>query len=241
MATRLINLVVSSLDPTAQARFWGDLLGWGISFADGEEVDLQAPDGDGWRMDLVFVPVPEPKAGKNRVHLDLSSATQADRDRTVARALDLGARHADIGQGDTPWVVLADPEGNEFCVLEPRAEYRETGAVAAIVLDAHEPGGLAAFWAEATGWPVVRDTAEFASLRDKDGLGPWLEFLRVDEPKAAKNRLHLDVAGWPNDSIDAEVDRLVGGGARPHDELVGLPWRVLFDPEGNEFCVLTSR
>ncbi|CRK55738.1 hypothetical protein [Alloactinosynnema sp. L-07] len=241
MATRLINLVVACLDPVALARFWGDLLGWHVSFADDEEIDLQAPAGDGWRIDLAFLPVPEPKVVKNRLHLDLSSTSLPDRDRIVSRARDLGARPVDIGQGETPWVVLADPEGNEFCVLEPRDEYRDTGAVAAIVMDVREPSAQAAFWSAATGWPVVRDTADFASLRAADSLGPWLELLRVDGPKVVKNRLHFDVAGSTGGSQAAEVDRLLAGGARPHEEMVGFPWRVLFDPEGNEFCVLSSR
>src|SRR6266496_4282682 len=69
---------------------------------------------------LVFVPVPEPKTVQNRVHLDLAS-TSAEHQAALARRLqDLGARPADIGQGDVPWVVLADPEGNEFCVLSRR-------------------------------------------------------------------------------------------------------------------------
>ncbi|HVK21316.1 MAG TPA: VOC family protein [Actinokineospora sp.] len=241
MATQWINLIVDSLNPIDQARFWADFLGWRINYADADEIDLQAPDDDGWRMDLVFGPVPEPKTVKNRLHLDLASKSLADRDRIVSRALDLGARHADIGQSETPWVVLADPEGNEFCVLEPRDEYRDTGAVAAVVMDVHDPGAQAAFWSAATGWPVARRTAEFASLRASDGRGPWLELLRVDEPKVVKNRLHLDVAGSIGDDQAAEVDRLIASGARPHEEMIGFPWQVLFDPEGNEFCVLTSR
>ena len=71
-------------------------------------------------FDLAFVPVPEPKTGQNRVHLDLASASAEDQAAIVDRLLGLGARHVDIGQGEVPWVVLADPEGNEFCVLSAR-------------------------------------------------------------------------------------------------------------------------
>ncbi len=88
---------------------------------------------------LVFVPVPEPKAGKNRVHLDLASRSAAHQAELVSRARDLGGTPADIGQGDVPWAVLADPEGNEFCVLEPRDIYRDTGPVAAILTDCADP------------------------------------------------------------------------------------------------------
>jgi hypothetical protein len=68
---------------------------------------------------LTFAHVPEGKTGKNRLHLDLSPVDR-EQDEEVRRLLDLGARHADVGQGDESWVVLADPEGNEFCVLAGR-------------------------------------------------------------------------------------------------------------------------
>ncbi|MGQ0838663.1 VOC family protein [Actinokineospora sp.] len=242
MPTRMVNVVVDAAEPAALARFWADLLGWRISLENDEEVDVQAPEVDGWDMDLVFVPVSVPKTVKNRLHLDLSSRSAAAQDATVARALSLGATRLDIGQGAVPWVVLADPEGNEFCVLEPRPEYADSGAIAAIVVDSRAPGALATFWAAATGWRVVRDTPDFASLRAAGGRGPWLEFLRLDEPKVVKHRVHLDVAAYPGEDQQAEVDRLCALGARPNDiGQVGVQWVVLADPEGNEFCVLTSR
>ena len=77
--------------------------------------------------------------------------------RWSQRALDLGARHLDIGQHDVPWVVLADPEGNPFCVMEERAEYATSGPIAALPLDSADPARDAAFWAELSGWrPVSR-------------------------------------------------------------------------------------
>ncbi|WP_026421498.1 VOC family protein [Actinokineospora inagensis] len=242
MPTRLVNVVVDAVDPLALARFWADLLGWRVAEADGGEVDVSAPPEDGWDMDLVFVPVPEAKNGKNRVHLDLSSLSPTDQDATVRRALSLGATRIDIGQGDVPWVVLADPVGNEFCVLEPRPEYADTGAVAAIVVDANDPGAQATFWAAATDWRIVRDDPAYASLHRMDHHGPWLEFLRTDTSKPPKNRIHLDVAAHPGEDQHAEVARLRALGATPAD--VGqhnAPWTVLRDPEHNEFCVLTSR
>jgi Glyoxalase-like domain len=68
----------------------------------------------------VFVPVPEPKIGPNQIHLDLASASPAAQAAQVERLLAMGATPADVGQGDVPWTVMADPEGNEFCVLSPR-------------------------------------------------------------------------------------------------------------------------
>ena len=75
--------------------------------------------GGGSPVELVFVPVPETKAVKNRIHIDVNPSDR-DQAEEVERLLALGARHADVGQGDVSWVVLADPEGNEFCVLSSR-------------------------------------------------------------------------------------------------------------------------
>jgi predicted enzyme related to lactoylglutathione lyase len=120
MPTRLQHVVVDATDPAALARWWAEALGWTITLEEPDEVEVEPPGLDGLGVPLVFVPVADPKVGKNRVHLDLRSATADDQAAQVARLTGLGARPADIGQGDVPWVVLADPEGNEFCVLSPR-------------------------------------------------------------------------------------------------------------------------
>ena len=243
MSTRLCNVVVDAADPAALAEFWVTLLDWRVSHADAEEVDVVAPPDDGWEFDLVFVPVAEPKAGKNRVHLDLSSESPDHQASIVAHAESLGAVRVDVGQRNVPWVVLADPEGNEFCVLEQRPEYAATGAIAAVVVDAVEPLRLAEFWSAASGWPVVETSPPYtASLRSPYGRGPWLEFIRTGEPHRVKNRVHLDVAPLPGDDQWAEVTRLVELGAQKVDVGQGsVPWQVMADVEGNEFCVLTPR
>jgi hypothetical protein len=120
MALRIETVAFDSHEPEVLARWWGDLL----------RVDVVA-DGDfGWEVDagggvtLGFYGVPDDKVVKNRLHLDLRPD---DQDAEVARAESLGARRVEIGQGDDPettWVVLADPEGNEFCILRAR---RATG------------------------------------------------------------------------------------------------------------------
>lgn len=243
MNTRLVNLVIDAARPRVLAGFWAALLGWRVAIEEPDEVDVRAPETDGWDLDLVFVPVPEPKEGKNRIHLDLASRTPAHQAELVERALELGGSRVDLGQGDVPWVVLADPEGNEFCVLEPRERYAETGAVAAIVVDTHEPERLAGFWARITGRPIgSREGDVVVGLRAPSGRGPWLEFLRNDDVKRVKNRVHLDVAPPAGTEHAAAVSEVVAAGAAPAD-LGGpdLPWRVLMDPEGNEFCVLTPR
>jgi hypothetical protein len=242
MPTRLCNVVVDAADPAGLARFWVDFLGWEVSHADADEVDVTAPADDGWRFDLVFVPVTEPKTTKNRVHLDVASASPDHQVAQVSHALSLGATHADIGQRNVPWVVLADPEGNEFCVLDPRPEYALTGAMAAVVVDALDPVRMAEFWSAASGWPVLETTEWTASLRSPDARGPWLEFIRTEHPHTVKNHVHLDVRPYADDDQWAEVTRLLQLGARKVDIGQGsVPWQVMADPEGNEFCVLTPR
>jgi predicted enzyme related to lactoylglutathione lyase/catechol 2,3-dioxygenase-like lactoylglutathione lyase family enzyme len=243
MNTRLVNLVIDAARPRVLADFWAALLGWRVAVDEPDEVDVRAPDTDGWELDLVFVPVPEPKEVKNRIHLDLASTSLPHQAELVSRALALGGRRVDLGQGAVPWVVLADPEGNEFCVLEPRDRYAGSGAVASIVVDAHDPERLADFWARITGLPVgARDDDVPVGLRAPSGRGPWLEFLRNDDVKRVKNRVHLDVAPRSGTEHAEAVSEVVAAGAAPAD-LGGpaLPWRVLMDPEGNEFCVLTPR
>ncbi|HEY2687588.1 MAG TPA: VOC family protein [Streptosporangiaceae bacterium] len=245
MPTRLVELAVDAADPRAQARFWAAALGWEVT-DDEPGVAGIAPAGFDYpgptALPLAFAPVPEPKTVKNRVHLDLASVSAEDQAGQVRRLKDLGAVDLDIGQGDVPWVVLADPEGNEFCVLEPREMYRGTGPVAAVVVDSADPVALARFWAEAAGWPVTESGLDFASLRSPRGVGPYLEFLHVPDPKTVKNRVHLDVSPYPGEDHLAAAKRLQDLGAVPAD--VGqqdVPWVVLADPEGNEFCVLTPR
>jgi predicted enzyme related to lactoylglutathione lyase len=236
VTTRLVTVVVDSLDTAALARFWSALLQRPITAEGPDEVEIALTP----ETDLLFGVAPEGKTVKNRVHLDLASTSTDDQAAVVQRAIGLGAHPVDIGQGEVPWTVLADPEGNEFCVLEPREEYLTTGPLAAVVVDAADPSATAAFWSDASGLPLVVAESEFASLRPRGG--PWLEFVRVTDPRTVKNRLHLDVAPESGDDQAAEVARLVELGARPVDVGQGdVPWTVLADPEGNEFCVLTPR
>ena len=118
MALRIQSTAIDARDPAAQGRFWAEVLGWGITEDEPDEVALEPPAGspeDGIVPDLLFLAVQEGKTVKNRLHLDLRPEDQAVE---VARIEALGATRVDIGQGeDVTWVVLADPEGNEFCVL----------------------------------------------------------------------------------------------------------------------------
>jgi predicted enzyme related to lactoylglutathione lyase len=111
-------LAVDTPDPDRLARFYEQLLGWQRTYDDDGEVQIEDPDGAA--VPLLFLEVGDEKVTKNRLHLDLRPDDQA---AAVQRALDLGAAHVDIGQHDDPdvtWVVLADPDGNELCILRDR-------------------------------------------------------------------------------------------------------------------------
>jgi hypothetical protein len=118
MSLRWQCVVVDCVDPGPLARWWADLLGWRITFEEADEVVIEPPEGsleDGVSPDILFGRVPEAKQIKNRLHFDLRPEDQA---REVARAEVMGARRIAIGQtGEESWVVLADPQGNEFCIL----------------------------------------------------------------------------------------------------------------------------
>ena len=245
MATRLVQLVIDAAEPGRLARFWAAALGWEIAAEEPDEVDVW-PHGFSYpgpaALPLVFVPVPEPKTGKNRVHLDLATESAAHQVAEVERLLALGAVPADIGQGEVPWQVLADPEGNEFCVLDPRPVYRGIGPVAAVVADCADPLAVADFWQLATGWAPANSTDGGVSFRSPQGVGPHLELLPSADLKVVKNRVHLDVAPYQGEDHAAAVKALLEAGASPADVGQGdVSWAVLADPESSEFCVLSPR
>jgi hypothetical protein len=118
MALRLQNISIDCLDAENLAGFWRDALNWRITSIEPEEVVLEPPvgsPGEGIVPDILFLHVPQGKSTKNRLHFDLRPI---DQDAEVERLTNLGATRVDIGQtSECTWVVLADPEGNEFCVL----------------------------------------------------------------------------------------------------------------------------
>ena len=110
------QVIVDARNPAELGRWWQEALRWVVVNDEPEEYEIRpAPEQ---LPGLLFVPVPEAKSIKNRLHLDFRPD---DREAEVERFLSLGATRADIGQGEQSWVVLADPEGNEFCVLSSRS------------------------------------------------------------------------------------------------------------------------
>jgi predicted enzyme related to lactoylglutathione lyase len=119
MSLRIQSLCIDTTEPAALAAFWEQALGWRRTYDEPDEVVLEAPEGsreEGVVPDLLFLRVPETKAVKNRLHIDLRPEDQA---AEVARLERLGAQRTDVGQSsDVTWIVMADPHGNEFCVLK---------------------------------------------------------------------------------------------------------------------------
>jgi predicted enzyme related to lactoylglutathione lyase len=121
-------ICIDATDPSQPAAFWEAALGWRRTHQDDDEIVLEPPAGsaeDGVAPDILFLRVPEDKVVKNRLHIDLRPDDQA---AEVARMEALGARRADVGQrGEESWIVMADPAGNEFCVLAPYPSPTESG------------------------------------------------------------------------------------------------------------------
>ena len=235
MTSRLHALCIDAVDPAALASFWAGVLGWAD---DPDEPQALLPaEQTGFR--LRFLPFDEPKIGPNRMHFDLTSTSLDDQEQTVTRALDLGARHIDVGQlPEEGHVVLADPDGNEFCVIGPdNAFLAGCGSVGALSCDGSQEVGY--FWSRALGWPLVWDQDEETAIQAPYGGSKISWGGPPFMPKRGKNRLHLDLAPTEGDH-QTEVERLLSLGAAHLD---GAPSHargtVMTDPDGNEFCVLT--
>lgn len=243
MALRLVQVNFKARNDSELGRFWAEALGWGVS-SEGPGVTNIEPAGFVWpdpaAVCVDVVAVPDPETVEYCVHLDLATTSAAHQAELVAHLLELGATSADVGQGVVPWTVLAELEGNVFCVLEPRSIYLDTGPIAAVVVDCTDPPAMARFWSEAMDWTLHEVTDDHARLRSARGVGPYLEFLRRPDAKAGWNRVHLDLYPYPGDDQAAEVARLRALGAADADVGQGdVPWKCLVDSEGNEFCVLT--
>ena len=237
---QLENLVIDAVEPQRLGRFWEAVVGGQRLTDEPDAFETRLTVEGGPVLDLCFQRVSEPPQDSPRLHVDLSGGTRQAAE--VDRLLGLGARHLDIGQGDVPWVVLADPEGNPCCVMEDRAMYADTGPLAALPLHSADPDRDAAFWAWLTGWTDVAGDAP-RSLRSPSRRGPLLELCPERTRKGTtKNRLHLDIrldAGDDPDGVAAGIAER--GGCELHPDWGALPWRVFTDPSGNELCVLPAR
>jgi predicted enzyme related to lactoylglutathione lyase len=236
MTSHLLALAFEANDPQRLSRFWAGLLGWETADDPHDGITLRPSDDTEFR--IRFLPTQEQKAGQNRMHFDLTSTSLEDQQQTVARSLELGALHIDVGQRpEEGHVVLADPEGNEFCVTEPGNSFlADCGFIGALACDGSQDVGY--FWSAALGWPLVWDQDQETAIRSPHG-GPKITWGGPPlMPRTGKDRLHFELAPPGHGDQQAEVDRLVSLGATRVDagpgEVSGV---VMADPDGNEFCV----
>ncbi|MEZ0447558.1 VOC family protein [Cellulomonas sp. ICMP 17802] len=230
MPSRLTALTIDASDPARLARFWADLLGRdAVADASGVLVPATAA-----QLGLRFVPSAAPRVGLNPSHLHLTSAVQADQDDTVARALRLGAGHLDVGQlpGERH-VVLADPEGNAFCVIEPGNRFLAgCGFLGELTCEGGRETGV--FWSRALGWPLVWDQDDETAVQSPQGGTKVSWDGKHLSRRQGRDRLRLELGAVGD--LRAEVDRLVALGATRLGA-TGDGSVALVDPGGNELSV----
>ena len=228
MALRLEAVTFEVVDVPAVASFWAGLLDRESHVEPAGELVA----GDETQVGLRFLASDTDQVGPRRLHLHVTSNEVQDQQRTVETALRLGGRHIDVGQGvDDGFVVLADPDGNELCVISPGNNFlADTGYLGEVTCDGTRSVGL--FWRDALGWPLVWDENEETAVQSPLGGtklswgGPPLQ------PKSGRNRQRFDLV---TSDLSSETERLVSLGATAlSDRPGGLE---LADPDGNEFVL----
>jgi hypothetical protein len=239
MTCRLFAVCFDARQPLLLARFWARVLGREVV----EEADGALVPGDDTQLGLRFVASHAEKLSPDYLHLHLTSTSLADQRQTVAKALELGASQLDVGQRpEEGHVVLADPEGYAFDVIEPGNSYLAgCGFLGEFTCDGTPEVGR--FWSEALGWPLVWEQDQQTAIQSPHGGtkvawdvwgGPSLR------PKKARNRQRFDLAPPVHGDRQAAVERLIALGAVRLD--VGEDGTdALADPDGNEFRVLSPR
>lgn len=215
-------------DPFELAAFWGGLLGREVV----TEPDGALLPGADAQVGLRFVASTTERSGPNRLHLHVTSARAEDQQRTVEAALSLGGGHLDVGQlPEEGHIVLGDPGGNPFCVIEADNGFLAgCGLLGEVTCDGSRDVGL--FWREALGWALVWDENEETAVQSPLG-GTKISWGGPPVPsKHGRNRQRFGLAA---DDLETEVTRLLSLGATRLDE--GDAGVELADPDGNEFSV----
>jgi hypothetical protein len=237
MTCHLFAVSFDAGEPLRLARFWAGLLGREVVEDAGGALLLP---GEDTQLGLRFVPSRAQEVGQKHLHLHLTSAGLAEQQHTVAAALELGAGHLDVGQRpEEGHVVLADPEGNEFCVIEPGNNFLAgCGFLGEVACDGTREVGL--FWSAALDWPLVWDQDQETAIQSPRG-GTKVAWAGAPvAPNRRRNRQRFDLAPPLHGEQRSEVDRLVSLGATRlgvgEDGAV-----VLADPDGTEFGVFPPR
>ncbi|MGN6694610.1 MAG: VOC family protein [Aquihabitans sp.] len=232
--SELTAVVFGAADPPNLARFWARALAWEV---DGEATGaVELVPTDGTRLTLRFEPLASDQTSRHRLHLDLTTSSDGDQQRTADELVGLGATHVDYDLGpDERHIVLADPEGNELCLIEPENKWLAgCPRLGAINADGTQATGV--FWSEALGWPLIWDQDGETAIRHPDGTGPIISWSGPPlNDKRGRNRIQLQLAHGSETDPDAEVARLVSLGA---SELARRSDRIdLADPDANELTL----
>lgn len=228
MSSSLHSLSFAAADPIRLATFWGGVLKRPVASA-----TLPATST---AISIRFVQNDEPKVEPNQMHFDTTTTSWDDQKETVERAISLGAAHLDFDlPPDEPHIPLQDPEGNEFCVIEPINNFlQDTDRIGAYSSDGSQEVGY--FWSAALDWPLVWDQDEETAIQSPLGGskiswgGPPLDI------RTTRTRLHFNLQ--PEGERLMEIDRLVSLGANQSDDAPCEPgWISMTDPDGNPFCL----
>ncbi|MBY8875907.1 VOC family protein [Micromonospora sp. PLK6-60] len=226
-----LSVTFDAHDPARLAEFWAAVLGREVV----DDGGAALVPGDDTQLGLRFVASQAQRVGMNRMHLHLTSASDADQRDMVARVLSLGGGHLDVGQRpEEGHVVLGDPEGNEFCVIEAgNAFLAGCGPLGELACDGLREVGV--FWSAALGWPLVWDQDGETAIQSPYGGTKVAWGGPPVAPMRGRNRQRLDLTLAGGDPR-AEVDRLVALGATRLG--TGADGSVaLADPGGEEFRV----
>jgi len=238
MGSRLDAVCVQADDPHRLARFWADILGRALDASTDSSADVDVVPTDDTGVRIRFLPAHGPRSGPNRMHFHLTSTSAVDQAATVRRVLALGGRHLDVGQRpEEGHVVLADPEGNEFCVIEPDNTFLAgCGFLGELACDGSQAVGR--FWSAALDWPLVWDQDQETAIQSPHG-GPKIAWAGPPvTPAKDRGGLHFDLTPPASSDVETEVERLVSLGATQIETDATGPWVVLADPDGNAFRLL---
>jgi len=228
--SQLQAIVLDARHPAVLAAFWGALLGREV-VAEPEGAWLPGSDTQvGLRFVTARAEIVRPRY--EYLHLHLTSTTPEDQQGSVDKVLGLGGSHLDVGQlPDEGHIVLADPEGNALCVIEPGNNYLAgTGHLGEVACDGRREVGV--FWSEALGWPLVWDQDDETAIQSPAGGTKLAWGGARDEPKTARSPQRFDLT---TADVAAEVDRLVALGATRLGDRAGVV--ELADPDGTEFSL----
>lgn len=230
----LVAVVFGAADPATLARFWAHGLGWEVGPTVDGAIDLVPTDGTA--VTLRFEPLADDQTSRKRVHLELTTSSDGDQQRTADELVALGGRHIDVGQ--TPeegHLVLADPEGNELCIIEPTNRFLG-GCPRLGCINGDGTRATGVFWSEALGYPFTWDQDDETAIRNPDGSGPMLSWGGAPlNTKAGRNRIQPVLAVRPGVQPEAELVRFLRLGATLIDRTDTRAH--LQDPDANELML----